>query len=53
MELRLHFPQSAAGNAFAHLPRGLVGKWGMDGAKEKGSPRNLVCDPANGGGRGR
>lgn len=50
MELRLHFPQSTAGNAVTHLSRGFVGKWGMDGAEEKRKPRNPVCGPANGGG---
>ena len=53
MGLRLHLPKGAAGNAFAHLPRGVVGKWGVDYQTKPASLRNAVCGPATAGGRGR
>lgn len=51
MDVRLHFPTRSAGNALAHLPRGLVGKWGMDYQAKKYATRNTVFAAANGGRR--
>jgi hypothetical protein len=53
MGLRLHLPQSTAGNAATHLPRGFVGEWGVDYQARSKSPRNAICGPATAGGRGR
>lgn len=52
MDVRLHFSTGSAGNAFAHLPRGLVGEWGMDYQTEGYATGNTVSAAANGG-RGR
>lgn len=49
MGLRLHLSPGTVGNAAAHLPRGVMGKWGVDyqaGRKSLGKP---VCDSATGG----
>lgn len=52
MDVRLHFPTRSAGNALTHLPRCLVGKWGMDYKAKGNEPRNAVSAAANGrGGR--
>jgi len=52
MDVRLHFSTGSAGDAVAHLPRGFVGKWGMDYQTKGYVTRNAVFAAANGrGGR--